>query len=90
MNYQGTKNYLGLSSKKLTSILSLYFYTLGTLVLGFSSYLLISTINGSNDLATWSGQSLFWTMITFFAAIFSTTKLISFKDEGNFKKASKF
>ena len=70
MNYQGTKNYLGLSSKKLTSILSLYFYTLGTLVLGFSSYLLISTINGSNDLATWSGQSLFWTMITFFAAIF--------------------
>jgi len=70
MNYQGSKNYLGLSSKMLTSILSLYFYTLGTLVLGFSSYLLISTINRTNDLATWTGQSLFWTMITFFSAIF--------------------
>jgi len=70
MNHQGIKNYLGLSSKKLTSILSLYFYTLGTLILGFSTYLLISTINGTNDLTTWSGQSLFWTLITFFSALF--------------------
>ena len=70
MNYQKPKSYIGLSSKKLTSILSLYFYTLGTLVLGFSIYLLISTINGTNNLTTWSGQSLFWTMITFFSALF--------------------
>tara|TARA_A100001234_G_scaffold219106_1_gene229276 strand:- start:2172 stop:2702 length:531 start_codon:yes stop_codon:yes gene_type:complete len=70
MNYQKSKSYIGLSSKKLTSILSLYFYTLGTLVLGFSIYLLISTINGTNNLTTWSGQSLFWTMITFFSALF--------------------
>ena len=70
MNFQKPKSYIGFSSKKLTSILSLYFYTLGTLVLGFSIYLLISTINGTNDLTTWSGQSLFWTMITFFSALF--------------------
>tara|TARA_Y100001958_G_C21038792_1_gene409141 strand:- start:12 stop:605 length:594 start_codon:yes stop_codon:yes gene_type:complete len=70
MNYQESKNYMGLSSRKLTSILSLYFFTLGTLILGFSIYLLISTINGTNSLTTWSGQSLFWTMITFFAALF--------------------
>lgn len=70
MNYQKPKSYIGFSSKKLTSILSLYFYTLGTLVLGFSIYLLISTINGTNNLTTWSGQSLFWTMITFFSALF--------------------
>ena len=70
MNFQKPKSYIGFSSKKLTSILSLYFYTLGTLVLGFSIYLLISTINGTNNLTTWSGQSLFWTMITFFSALF--------------------
>jgi len=70
MNYQESKNYMGLSSRKLTSILSLYFFTLGTLILGFSIYLLISTINGTNSLTTWSGQSLFWTMITFFSALF--------------------
>ena len=70
MNFQKPKSYIRFSSKKLTSILSLYFYTLGTLVLGFSIYLLISTINGTNNLTTWSGQSLFWTMITFFSALF--------------------
>ena len=70
MNYQESKSYFRLSSKKLNSILSLYFYTLGTLILGFSAYLMFSTINGTNDLATWSGQSLFWSLITFFSALF--------------------
>ena len=70
MNYQNTKKVFGFSFKNILSIASLYFYTLGTLILGFSSYLLFSTINGTNQLTNWSGQSLFWTLIVFFAAIF--------------------
>mgnify|MGYP001375060899 FL=1 len=70
MNYQNTKKVFGFSFKNILSIASLYFYTLGTLILGFSSYLLFSTINGTNQLTNWSGQSLFWTLIIFFAAIF--------------------
>ena len=70
MNYQNTNKVFGFSFKNISSIVSLYFYTLGTLILGFSAYLLISTINGTNQLTNWSGQSLFWTLIIFFAAIF--------------------
>ncbi len=70
MNYQNTNKVFGSSFKNISSIASLYFYTLGTLILGFSAYLLISTINGTNQLTNWSGQSLFWTLIIFFAAIF--------------------
>ena len=69
MNYQNTKKVFGFSFKNILSIASLYFYTLGTLILGFSSYLLFSTINGTNQLTNWSGQSLFWTLIVFFAAV---------------------
>ena len=47
MNYQNTNKVFGFSFKNISSIASLYFYTLGTLILGFSSYLLISTINGT-------------------------------------------
>ncbi len=70
MNYQNTRKVFGFRFNNISSIVSLYFYTLGTLILGFSSYLLISTINGTNQLTNWSGQSLFWTLIIFFSALF--------------------
>tara|TARA_Y100000741_G_C18061946_1_gene480913 strand:+ start:162 stop:707 length:546 start_codon:yes stop_codon:yes gene_type:complete len=57
--------------KNIKTILSLYFFSLGSTILGFSLYLFISTFDSSNTaLIDWSGQGLFWAFIIFFAAIF--------------------
>ena len=54
----------------LKSILSLYFFTLGTCLLGFSTYLFLESLNiTSEPITSWSGQSWFWSFILFFVAL---------------------
>ena len=61
--------YLDLNQFK--SILSLYLFTIGTSLMGFSLYLVIEVFRyDSNNITSWSGQSLFWSLILFFSSLF--------------------
>tara|TARA_A100001234_G_C12514206_1_gene337474 strand:+ start:197 stop:727 length:531 start_codon:yes stop_codon:yes gene_type:complete len=60
----------GITFNSVSAILGLYFYTLGTLMLGFSLYLFTLTNSSENTLTTWSGQTIFWSLIIFFTSIF--------------------
>ena len=53
----------------LSSILALYFYSLGSMFLGYSVYL-IYTLNSADSPTSWVGESLFWGVIVFFLSIF--------------------
>lgn len=53
----------------LSSIFALYFYSLGSMFLGYSVYL-IYTLNSADSPTSWVGESLFWGVIVFFLSIF--------------------
>ena len=62
---------LGFQAKNFYSILGLYIFSLGSLVGGFSFYLLLeSTGYVDSKIISWSGQGLFWFLILFFVSIF--------------------
>ena len=71
MNIVKTNNIISkISNNIISSVVSLYMYTLGSLLMGFSIYLMIQTTNDDNTLTTWSGQAMFWSLIIFFLALF--------------------
>jgi len=71
-----------ISFNQLKSILSIYFFTAGTVLLGFSVYLLLETLGySSNNITSWSGQSLFWGLIYFFISIFLLFIPVEFLNE---------
>ena len=72
MQFQsGNLNRADFSKAQVTSIVSLYLFALGTLLLGLSTYLFFeATGYVSSTLSSWSGQGLFWSVITFFISIF--------------------
>lgn len=53
----------------ISSVISLYFYSLGTVMLGFSLYLFYSINTPSNQLS-WVGGTLLWAFIILFSSIF--------------------
>ena len=59
-----------ISNNAISSVVSLYMYTLGSLLMGFSIYLMLQTSNEENTLTTWSGEAMFWSLIIFFLALF--------------------
>ena len=62
---------LGFQAKNFYSILGLYIFSLGSLVGGFSIYLLLeSTGFIDSKIISWNGQGLFWFLILFFLSIF--------------------
>ena len=95
MNYENINNPLmqfSFEKKYFYSIFGLYLFSLGSLVLGYSFYLLLeSTGLVERSTITWNAQGLFWFLILFCVAIFilfipveflNTFKIynISFKD----------
>ena len=72
MQNQNIKNFdLGFQVKNFYSILGLYIFSLGSLVGGFSFYLLLeSTGFVDSKIISWNGQGLFWFLILFFVSIF--------------------
>ena len=52
-----------------SSIVAMYFYSLGSMLLGYSVYL-IYTLNSVDSPTSWVGESLFWGVIVFFLSIF--------------------
>ena len=58
---------LGFQAKNFYSILGLYIFSLGSLIGGFSFYLLLeSTGFVDSKVISWNGQGLFWFLIFFF------------------------
>ena len=72
MHNQKISNFdLGFQAKNFYSILGLYIFSLGSLVGGFSFYLLLeSTGYVDSKIISWNGQGLFWFLILFFVSIF--------------------
>ncbi len=65
------KNNIGVSKTQIFPIISLYFFALGSSLLGFSVYLFLESAGiVEKTLISWNGQGLFWSFITFFAALF--------------------
>ena len=72
MNNELIKSNLNFSfnSKQILSIFGLYFFSLGTTLLGFGFYLSLESFGSVEKIFTnWSGQGLYWTMITFCIAL---------------------
>ncbi len=65
------KRNVSLNKNQFLSIIGLYFFVLGTAILGFSIYLFLEAIGYTSQMfINWSGQGLFWSLITFFVALF--------------------
>lgn len=62
---------LSINKNQMSSILGLYIFAFGTSLLGFSFYLLLESFgNVEQKYINWSGQGLFWTLITTCVALF--------------------
>ena len=83
------QSFLSLNFKQLKTTLSLYFFTLGTCLLGLSVYLFLESTNFlERSITTWSGQSLFWSLLIFFAALFLLFLPIEFFNSFKFLNSS--
>tara|TARA_B100001248_G_C27342200_1_gene436860 strand:+ start:152 stop:694 length:543 start_codon:yes stop_codon:yes gene_type:complete len=59
------------SRKNFVSILGLYLFSLGTLFLGYSFYLLLESIGiVEKNIISWNGQGLLWFVVLFCVSIF--------------------
>jgi len=74
MQYQNKKISnlnLGFQARNFYSILGLYIFSLGSLIGGFSFYLLLeSTGLVELKIISWNGQGMFWFLILFFLSVF--------------------
>ena len=74
---------------KVKSSLSLYMFTLGTLLLGFSVYLFMESSGLiEKNISTWSGEGIFWALIIFFMALFILFLPIEFFNTFNLKNSN--
>jgi len=65
------KNNISLSKNQIFPVIGLYFFVLGTSLLGLSVYLFLESSGiVEQALINWSGQGLFWSFITLFISLF--------------------
>ena len=74
MNYQNLNkeiSSLNFQKKYFFSIFGLYLFSLGTTILGYSTYLLLESVGiVEKSVITWNAQGLFWFLILFCVALF--------------------
>ena len=74
MNYQNLNkeiSSLNFQKKYFFSIFGLYLFSLGTTILGYSTYLLLESVGiVEKSIITWNAQGLFWFLILFCIALF--------------------
>ena len=76
------KNNISLSRNQIFPIIGLYFFVLGTSLLGFSVYLFLESAGFvEQKLINWNGQGLFWSFITLFSSIFILFIPVEFFDK---------
>ncbi len=65
------KNNINVSKNQIFPIIGLYFFVLGTSLLGFSVYLFLESVGiVEQTFINWNGQGLFWSFLTFFISLF--------------------
>tara|TARA_B100001057_G_C22490913_1_gene810192 strand:- start:180 stop:722 length:543 start_codon:yes stop_codon:yes gene_type:complete len=75
-------NNLSFNRNQIICVFGLYCFVLGTSLLGFSAYLFLESSGLVNQtLIKWSGQGLFWSLITFFVSLFIIFVPIEFFNE---------
>ena len=74
MNYQNLNkeiSSLNFQKKYFFSVFGLYLFSLGTTILGYSTYLLLESVGiVEKSVITWNAQGLFWFLILFCVALF--------------------
>ena len=76
------KNNISLNRSQVVSVIGLYCFVLGTSLLGFSVYLFLESSGFvSQAFISWSGQGLFWSLITFFISLFVLFIPVEFLNE---------
>ena len=74
MNYQNLNkeiSSLNFQKKYFFSTFGLYLFSLGTTILGYSTYLLLESVGiVEKSVITWNAQGLFWFLILFCVALF--------------------
>ena len=73
MQYQKIPNDLNFrfESKNFLSIFGLYLFSLGAILSGYSTYLLLESVGRiERIIISWTGQGLFWFLILFLISIF--------------------
>ena len=85
MQYEVSKlsrNSISFNRNQVFSIIGLYCFVLGTSLLGFSVYLFLESSGFVTQVfISWSGQGLFWTLVTFFLSLFILFIPIEFLNE---------
>ena len=77
-----SKNNISLNRSQVFSVIGLYCFVLGTSLLGFSVYLFLESSGFvSQAFISWSGQGLFWSLITFFISLFILFIPVEFLNE---------
>ena len=77
-----SKKNITLNRNQVFSVIGLYCFVLGTSLLGFSVYLFLESSGFvSQVFISWSGQGLFWSLITFFISIFVLFIPVEFLNE---------
>ena len=76
------KNNISLNRNQVFSVICLYCFVLGTSLLGFSVYLFLESSGFvSQTFISWTGQGLFWSLITFFISVFVLFIPVEFLNE---------
>ncbi len=85
MQYEVSKlsrNSISLNRNQVFSVIGLYCFVLGTALLGFSVYLFLESSGFvAQAFISWSGQGLFWSLITFFISVFVLFIPVEFLNE---------
>jgi len=85
MQYEVSKlnrNNISFNRNQVFSVIGLYCFVLGTSLLGFSVYLFLESSGFVSQLfISWSGQGLFWSLITFFISLFVLFIPVEFLNE---------
>jgi hypothetical protein len=76
------KESISLNKSLVLSVVGLYCFVLGTSLLGFSVYLFLESSGFVNQVfISWSGQGLFWSLITLFLSLFVLFVPVEFFNE---------
>ena len=76
------KDSLNLNRRLVLTVVSLYCFAFGTALLGFSIYLFLESSGFVNQVfISWTGQGLFWSLITLFVSLFILFLPVEFFNE---------
>ena len=76
------KDSLNLNRRLVLTVVSLYCFVFGTALLGFSIYLFLESSGFVNQVfISWTGQGLFWSLITLFVSLFILFLPVEFFNE---------